>query len=1509
MNGRSTMTSSNANKGRTTIRVNTNNRNGWAALVDRGANGGIAGSDTRIIDPELEQGSIDLCGIDNHTVRNLRIVTVGAVAKSNWGEVIIILHQQASMPDGKTILSCGQMEHYKVKVNDKSPAITKTTPTITTVEGCVIPISFINGLPYLKIRPYTDSEWASLIHVHLTEDKEWDPRILDARISDEWYLNQPNVTGSTTDSMFDLHGELKEEVVQSQDPNEVDDGGVEERDKKRTGRREIEAHLHHLIADELQSDFYVYSVGHKVYEVDFDEKQHAPRRSQRKSAKKPVKYFDTRPKKKKEPNESKDGKGPETGSSPGGLSERKTLDKDPFEAPLEPIAEPTIVLGYNNPAKTSEADPGSGVWEGGHKKLKPQPKTLRKLERYFPGIPTETIKRTFEATTQYGRIGAVTGTAIRSRIKAPNPALNVPRRNEAVGTDTVYGPMATPAVDDGSTCAQIFVGRTSTYTSVHPSGHSDAQFVKCLQDEIRKRGAMRMIISDRARAEVSEKVKDVLRTYGIDDWQSEPYKHNQNYAERAWKDLKEKTNTLLNYSGAPQKTWLLALKLIAWIHNHVALERLGWRTPFEWLFGYTPDISVLLQFIFWEPVYYPAVEPRVGDTPELLGRYVGISEHVGHAMTYLILSENDKIVSRSDVRTATKDGVFVNRRAEESAPGMAPKPHRMELLSPFTQDDVKNVVPGHPRGSTLVNDDIKIELTPTTVQEDDEPETREQDDLPTSLQDEKDILELFPGGFVPSADNIGEHYRVLHSFTEAHNHEGRPMPTIDVGSLRGRTFISNPDSEGEQHRSKVIGIEPIGEETADGREALYKFKCSVKDKVFEEVITYNQMLEWCNRDMDRNDMYRFNAILDHKWDGKTRTWWVLVEWDSGEVTWNTLNDTWAGDAVTVSMYAKRNGLLHTDGWKRCKRLAKNSKTLARMANQTRLKNFRNRPAYKFGYQVARNHAEAMWIDEKNGTTKFADAEAFELKQLQGYDSFKDLGKGAPVPEGYKAIPCHFVYDVKHDGRHKARFVAGGHRTDTPVDSVYSSVTSLEGIRIITLIAELNDLSLWSTDVGNAYLYSFTTEKVVFYAGPEFGELEGHLFVIVKALYGLKSSGKRWHDRLFDVLRGMNFTPSKAEDDIWMRDMGDHYEYIAVYVDDLLIASKNPQAIIDSLESVPFALKGTGPVSFHLGCDYFRDEDGTLCVGPKTYIERMVGEYERLFGVKPSTKARSPLEPNDHPELDTSPILDEDGVRKYQSLIGTLQWAITLGRFDIATAVMTMSSFRVAPREGHLDRVKRICGYLSKYKSGFIRIRTEEPDYSSLPKHKYDWARTCYAGAKEEIPRDAPTPKGKRVVLTTYKDANLYHDLASGKAVTGALHFINQTPVSWYSRKQETVETATYGSEFVAARKAIQQIMGLRLTLRYLGVPIHGSTYLFGDNESVVKSGSIPDSRLAKRHLGLSYHFTREAIASEMVSFHHIPGQVNPADVLSKHWAHSQIWTALQPMMFWSGNTGDLLDRA
>ena len=132
-------------------------------------------------------------------------------------------------------------------------------------------------------------------------------------------------------------------------------------------------------------------------------------------------------------------------------------------------------------------------------------------------------------------------------------------------------------------------------------------------------------------------------------------------------------------------------------------------------------------------------------------------------------------------------------------------------------------------------------------------------------------------------------------------------------------------------------------------------------------------------------------------------------------------------------------------------------------------------------------------------------------------------------------------------------------------------------------------------------------------------------------------------------------------------------------------------------------------------------------------------------------------------------------------------------------------------------------------------------------------------------------------------------------------------MDWTSKKQCSVETATYGSEFTAARIGVEQILDIRMTLRYLGVEVKGKTYLFGDNESVVKSATMPHSKLNKRHNALSFHRVRETIAAKFVAFMHVPGAINPSDVLSKHWSHHCVWPTLQPLLFWQGDTAELLE--
>jgi len=109
--------------------------------------------------------------------------------------------------------------------------------------------------------------------------------------------------------------------------------------------------------------------------------------------------------------------------------------------------------------------------------------------------------------------------------------------------------------------------------------------------------------------------------------------------------------------------------------------------------------------------------------------------------------------------------------------------------------------------------------------------------------------------------------------------------------------------------------------------------------------------------------------------------------------------------------------------------------------------------------------------------------------------------------------------------------------------------------------------------------------------------------------------------------------------------------------------------------------------------------------PGKYVEKMECSYQQLFHCKPCQKVTSPLEKGDHSELDTTAFLDTDETMIYQSLIGAMQWSISIGRFDIATAVMSLSSFRAMPRRGHLDRVKRVYDYLCKFRHFKIRFRT------------------------------------------------------------------------------------------------------------------------------------------------------------------------------------------------------------
>jgi hypothetical protein len=231
--------------------------------------------------------------------------------------------------------------------------------------------------------------------------------------------------------------------------------------------------------------------------------------------------------------------------------------------------------------------------------------------------------------------------------------------------------------------------------------------------------------------------------------------------ECGWKDTKTRFKNAMNANGVPPNVWLLLLAYICEIQNHTAVKSLKWRTPTEWLLWYTPDITVFLQFRFYEPVYYATYDAKFpSDSSESLGRFVGIGQNVGHAMTFKILTANDKIIHRSVVHSAVGTRAFRNRLTDNHA--------------------VNNgtTLPAANKADTTDATDFDTPPIPA-------------DDVFIALA-EDDVIRARP------------------------ENDGEPLSIIDTSVLLlGQTFIDDPDILGEQRHATIDEIIPTDQTTAD----------------------------------------------------------------------------------------------------------------------------------------------------------------------------------------------------------------------------------------------------------------------------------------------------------------------------------------------------------------------------------------------------------------------------------------------------------------------------------------------------------------------------------------------------------------------------------------------------------------------------------------------------------------------------------------------------------------------
>ena len=244
--------------------------------------------------------------------------------------------------------------------------------------------------------------------------------------------------------------------------------------------------------------------------------------------------------------------------------------------------------------------------------------------------------------------------------------------------------------------------------------------------------------------------------------------------------------------------------------------------------------------------------------------------------------------------------------------------------------------------------------------------------------------------------------------------------------------------------------------------------------------------------------------------------------------------------------------------------------------------------HKYGIRVPRSIKEAIEIDKENGNTLWMDAIKLEMKNVRV--AFEEYDGDPSTLVGYTQITGHIVFDVKlgENFRRKARYCADGHKTGAPASVTYSTVVSRDSVRILLTVAALNDLNVLGADVQNAFLTAPNKEKVWMIAGPEFGVDEGKTCLVVKALYGLKSASFSSRSFMAEKLTQLGFQSTLADPDVWLRaaTKGDgerYYEYVLMYVDDILAISCDPKAILEDVQKTfKFKNDAMDPPEFYLG---------------------------------------------------------------------------------------------------------------------------------------------------------------------------------------------------------------------------------------------------------------------------------------------------------------------------------------
>lgn len=1032
----------------------------------------------------------------------------------------------------------------------------------------------------------------------------------------------------------------------------------------------------------------------------------------------------------------------------------------------------------------------------------------------------------------------------------------------------------------GNTCATIYSNKQG-FIRIYPM-ETKSQAHETFSAFIHEVGIPHEIHADGAGELIKGEFRKKLNKYEVHSTVTEPYSPWQNDAERKIKSVKILGRYLMQTTNTPIRLWDYAYRYAADIISRTAMNTLDplHRTPFEHVMGYTPDISEFVSYEWFQLVWY--WDPK-DMQKQLLGRWCGVADNIGTGHTYYILTSNGKIVARSSITHLTDDNMVENK----------------EIISDFNR---------------IIKDKLGTYNKASQVRGETFDTSDPYNDLIKHMNVNDENIELVESEkCVPDADE--DEYNESISREYGDKYVGLKVLLPNGDQLREGTVLSRKrtaDGErllGKQNTNPLLDTRVYKVEFPDGSRDEYTANMiaeSLYSSVDEQGNTLSMISGIVGHRKDESALTSDQSTIEV--DGRkkriatTKGWDMLVRWTDGSQSWIPLKDVKESNPLETAEYAFSREIDKEPAfvwW-----VKHVQRTKSRIINRVRAsKQVKHR--IKFGIKVPNTVEEALSLDADNHNDLWRKAIDKELDKVRV--AFNLLNEDEKVPIGSKKINYHFIFEVKMDLTRKARLVAGGHlNRNVPRHTTYSSVVSRESVRICFTLAALNNLDVLSADIGNAYLNAKPLEKchVTVTDDMLFGPAaRGRTAIICRALYGMKSSGNAWRLHFANVLdKVLNFKQCYADNDVWYRpammpDGTKYYQYICIYVDDILIAAHNPRETM-SIIGEHFELKAgsVGPPSMYLGTDVKlrKDPQGYpqyWNLGANSYLKEALRIVKGIMienGIKVGGKGSQPYSNLAYrPELDTSPFCNPQQHNMFQCLIGMLRWLIELGRIDVLLETSQLSLYSASPRLGHLHQALHIFHYLNRHNTSWIPMDPQKlnleykgPD-SLSPNEKRRKMKTIYRDAIDEIPLNAPEPRGKAVQVNVYVDADHAGNKVTRRSQTGILIFLNMAPISWFSKKQSTVESSTFGSEMVALKIATEKIIGLRYKLRMMGVPIEGPTNVFCDNDSVAKSATNPEATLSKKNVSIAYHKCRESFAAGVMNIYFQYSEDNLADVFTK----------------------------